>query len=157
MDKRTKQGDLHVFVGDKPLAIGMLAEPAKFDEDFERIPDDWKDEKSLSFQKSVSFDVPKTDELMILKKELEDRIERRYSEWLKQVDVAIRKILTEYIDNPFTTDPSKATKEEFEKRHINGMVYQEMAYGAPSFIGVLQGTTLICVDGTRINNFSRVK
>lgn len=154
MGKRTKQGDFQVFIGDKPLAIGMLAEPAKFDEDFGRIPDDWKDEKSLSFQKSVSFDVPKTEELMILKKELEDRIERLYSEWMQKVDVATRIILTEYIDEPFTTDPSKATKEEFEKRHIS-LVFQSTVDGAINFAGVLQGTTLIRVDGTRIENFGK--
>lgn len=155
MGERTKQGDLQVFIGDKPLAIGMLAEPAKFDEDFGSIPDDWKNEKELSFQHSVSFDVPKSEELMNLKKELEERVERRYSEWLEKVDMAIRKILTEYIDEPFTTDPSKATKEDYEKRHINGLVYQEIEDGVPSFIGVLQGTTLICVDGKRIENFKR--
>lgn len=154
MGERTKQGDLQVFIGDKPLAIGMLAEPAKFDEDFGSIPDDWKNEKELSFQHSVSFDVPESEELMILKKELEECFERRYSEWLEKVDMAIRKILTEYIDEPFTTDPSKATKEEFEKRHIS-LVYQEMKDGAIIFAGVLQGTTLICVDGTRIENFGK--
>ena len=154
MGKRTKQGDFQVFIGDKPLAIGMLAEPAKFDEDFGRIPDDWKDEKILSFTNSLSFDVTKSEELLKLQEELIDSFSRQYSDWLKNVDMAIRKILTEYIDEPFTTDPSKATKEEFEKRHIS-LVYQEMKDGVPSFIGVLQGTTLICVDGTRIENFGK--
>ena len=155
MGERIEKGDLQVFIGDKPLAIGMLAEPAKFDEDFGSIPDDWKNEKELSFQHSVSFDVTKSEELMNLKKELEERIERRYSEWVKRVDVAAMKILTEYIDNPFKTNPFTATKEEFEKRHINAVVFQDMADGLQAFVGIQQGTTLICVDGTRIENFGK--
>ncbi len=155
MGERIEQGDLQVFIGDKPLAIGMLAEPAKFDEDFGSIPDDWKNEKELSFQHSVSFDVTKSEELMKLQEELIDSFSRRYSEWVKRVDVAAMKILTEYIDNPFKTNPFTATKEEFEKRHINAVVFQDMKDGVPSFIGVLQGTTLICVDGKRIENFKR--
>ena len=155
MGERIEKGDLQVFIGDKPLAIGMLAEPAKFDEDFGSIPDDWKNEKELSFQHSVSFDVTKSEELMKLKKELEERIERRYSEWVKRVDVAAMKILTEYIDNPFKTNPFTATKEEFEKRHINAVVFQDMADGLQAFVGIQQGTTLICVDGTRIENFGK--
>ncbi len=155
MGEKTKQGDLQVFIGDKPLAIGMLAEPAKFDEDFGRIPDDWKDEKILSFSKSLSFDVPMTEKLMKLQEELIDNFSRQYSDWLKRVDVAAMKILTEYIDNPFKTNPFTATKEEFEKRHINAVVFQDMADGSQAFVGIQQGTTLICVDGKRIENFGK--
>lgn len=92
---------------------------------------------------------------MNLKKELEEHIERRYSEWVKRVDVAAMKILTEYIDNPFKTNPFTVTKEEFEKRHINAVVFQDMADGLHAFVGIQQGTTLICVDGTRIENFGK--
>ena len=143
----------HLFIGERPLAIGKMVVPENLESGLGKIPER-KNEKELSFQHSVSFDVPKSEELMKLKKELEDRIERRYSEWMQKVDVAARKILTEYIDDPFTTDPSKATKEEFEKRHIS-LVFQNTEDGAMNFAGVLQGTTLIRVDGTRIENFGK--
>jgi hypothetical protein len=157
MSEKTELKDCQLFIGEKPLLTGMLAEPAKFDEDFWSIPDDWKDEKKLSFSNSLSFDVPMTEELMKLQEELVDSFSRQYSDWLKRVEVSVRIILTEYIDDPFTTDPSKATKEEFESRHINGLVYEDMADGSQAFIGVLQGSTLICVNGMRIENFMRVE
>ena len=108
------------------------------------------------FSKSLSFDVPKTEELLKLQEELIDSFSRQYSDWLKRVEVSVRIILTEYIDDPFTTDPSKVTKEEFESRHINSLVCEDMADGSQAFIGVLQGSTLICVNGMRIENFMRV-
>lgn len=154
MGERTEQGDFQVFIGDKPLAIGKMVVPENLESGLGEIPER-KNEKELSFQHSVSFDVTKSEELMNLKKELEERIERRYSEWVKRVDVAAMKILTEYIDNPFKTNPFTATKEEFEKRHINAVVFQDMADGLQAFVGIQQGTTLICVDGTRIENFGK--
>lgn len=89
-----------------------------------------------------------------LQEELMNDACRQYSEYLKQVDIAIRRILTEYIDDPFTTDPSKATKDDFEKRHINALVYRYMG-GSNVFLGVLQGNTLVCVNGIKIENFGK--
>ena len=154
MGEKIKLGECRLFVGDKPVAIGKIIQPANFCDGLGNIPDR-KREKKLSFSKSVSFDVPMAKELMKLRAELNNEFKIKYSEWLKQVDTAIRKILTEHIDNPFTTDPSKATKEEFEKRHINALVYQGMSDGSQAFVGVQQGTTLISVDGTRIENFGK--
>ena len=153
MDKKNELGKVQIFVGDKPVAIGCVTSPINFGYDFGKIPSGWKAEEKLSFSKSVCFDVPMTEELMKLRNELMDGFNRQYKEWLKKVDVAVRKILTEYIDEPFTTDPFKATKEEFGKRHINALVYRDMADGSQAFLGVLQGKTLVCVNGMKIENF----
>lgn len=153
MDKKNELGKVQIFVGNKPVAIGKMVNPASICDGFGKIPDGQKVEKKLSFSKSLSFDVPKTEELMKLRNELMDGFNQQYEEWLKRVDVAVRKILMEYIDEPFTTDPFKATKEEFEKRHINALVYRDMADGSQAFLGVLQGKTLVCVNGMKIENF----
>lgn len=153
MDKKNELVKVQIFVGDKPVAIGKMVNPANLYDGFCKIPDDQKVEKKLSFSKSLSFDVPKTEEMMKLIKELTDGTTRAIAQWMEDVDVAVRKILTEYIDEPFTTDPSKATKEEFEKRHINAFVYRDMADGSQAFLGVLQGKTLVCVNGMKIENF----
>lgn len=155
MGEKTKLNECRLFFDGKPVAMGKIAEPINLDCGLGKIGDSWKGEKGFSIQGKVSFDVPMTNELKRLQEEIVGDFKRQYSEWLKRVDVAVRKILTEYIDNPFTTDPSKATKEEFEKRHINALVYQGMADGSQAFVGIQQGTTLICVDGTRIENFGK--
>lgn len=157
MGEKMELGKVQVFVGDKPVAIGKMVNPVNIGEGFGKIPDGRKVEKKLGFQHSFSFDVPMTEELRKLQEELTDGFKRQYEDWLKRVDVAVRKILTEYIDYPFTTDPKKATKEEFEKRHINALVYQEMADGSQAFVGVLQGSTLVCVNGMKIENFNGLK
>lgn len=153
MGEKKELGKVQIFVGNKPVAIGKMVNPANLYDGFCKIPYDQKVEKKLSFSKSLSFDVPKTEEMIKLRNELMDGFNRQYKEWLKKVDVAVRKILTEYIDEPFTTDPFKATKEEFEKRHINALVYREMADGSQAFLGVMQGSTLVCVNGMKIENF----
>ena len=155
MGEKNNFGECRVFIDGKPVGMGKIAEPINLDFGLDKTGDSWKGEKGFSIQGKVSFDVPMSKEMKRLQEELVGDFKRQYSEWLKRVEVAVRKILTEYIDNPFTTDPSKATKEEFEKRHINALVYQEMSDGSQAFVGVQQGTTLICVDGTRIENFGK--
>lgn len=72
---------------------------------------------------------------------------------------AVRKILMEYIDDPFTCDPSTEPKEEFERRHINAVVFTEIHdYENLRFttvlMGVVQGDTLIAPNGARFENFN---
>ena len=72
---------------------------------------------------------------------------------------AVRKILMEYIDDPFTCDPSTEPKEEFERRHINAVVFTEIHdYENLRFttvlVGVVQGDTLIAPNGARFENFN---
>ena len=148
MGEKTKLNECQLFFDGKPVGMGKMVEPMDFRDSLGNI---WRKEKKLS----LTFDIPTTEEVLKLQEELTNVFKRQYSEFLEKVDTAVRKILTEYIDNPFTTDPSKATKEEFEKRHINALVYQDMSDGSQAFVGILQGTTLICVDGTRIENFQR--
>lgn len=155
MGEKDNLRECRLFFDGKPVAMGKMVEPMDFDCGLDKIGDSWKGEKGFSIQGKVSFDVPMSKEMKKLQEEIVGDLNRQYSEWLKRVEVAVRKILTEYIDNPFTTDPSKATKEEFEKRHINCLVYQDMSDGSQAFVGVQQGTTLICVDGTRIENFGK--
>ena len=71
---------------------------------------------------------------------------------------AVRKILMEYIDDPFTCDPSTEPKEEFERRHINAVVFAEIHdYENLRFttvlMGIVQGDTLIVSNGARFENF----
>lgn len=56
MGERTEQGDFQVFIGDKPLAIGKMVVPENIESGLGEIPER-KNEKELSFQHSVSFDV----------------------------------------------------------------------------------------------------
>lgn len=76
----------------------------------------------------------------------------------KDIWDAVRKILMEYIDDPFTCDPSTEPKEEFERRHINAVVFAEIHnYEILRFttvlMGVVQGDTLITPNGDRMVNF----
>lgn len=88
-------------------------------------------------------------------KELLDKINAdRYKDILD----AVRKILMEYIDDPFTCDPSTASREEFARRHINAVVFAEVTdWGnlryAQVLMGVVQGDTLIAPNGARFENF----
>ena len=75
---------------------------------------------------------------------------------------AVRKILMEYIDDPFTCDPSTEPKEEFERRHINAVVFTEIHdYENLRFttvlVGVVQGDTLIAPNGARFENLGEIK
>ncbi|MBR3467938.1 MAG: hypothetical protein IKH15_12065 [Bacteroidales bacterium] len=92
-----------------------------------------------------------------------------YDAWKEQLDKinadrykdiwdAVRKILMEHIDDPFTCDPSTEPKEEFERRHINAVVFAEIHdYENLRFttvlMGIVQGDTLIASNGARFENF----
>lgn len=101
----------------------------------------------------MNFDLEVTDEMRKLINELTDSTTRAIGQWMEDVDVAMTKILTEYIDNPFTTDPHEAPKEEFEKRDIRYVVYADEKNGGSAFMGIVQGTTLVCCDGTKFENY----
>lgn len=75
---------------------------------------------------------------------------------------AVKKILMEYIDDPFTCDPSTAPREEFERRHINAVVFAKISDWENlrvtiGLMGVVQGDTLITPNGDRIKNYSGSK
>lgn len=89
--------------------------------------------------------------------------------WIEQLDKinadrnrdiwdAVCKILTEHIDDPFTCDPSTASREEFARRHINAVAFAELTdWGNLRYtqvlMGVVQGDTLITPNGARFENF----
>lgn len=92
-----------------------------------------------------------------------------HDDWKEQLDKinvnrnkdildAVRKILMEYIDDPFTCDPSTASREEFARRHINAVVFAEISDWENlrvtiGLMGVVQGDTLIAPNGARFENF----
>lgn len=74
----------------------------------------------------------------------------------KDIWDAVKKILMEYIDDPFTCDPSTAPREEFARRHINAVVFAKISDWQNlrvtiGLMGVVQGDTLIAPNGDRIN------
>ena len=76
----------------------------------------------------------------------------------KDIWDAVRKILMEYIDDPFTCDPSTASREEFAQRHINAVAFAEIhdyenLRFATVLIDIVQGDTLIAPNGARFENF----
>ena len=93
-----------------------------------------------------------------------------YDAWKEQLDKinadlnkyiweAVKKILMEYIDDPFTCDPSTASREEFARRHINAVVFAEIGDWENlrvtiGLMGVVQGDTLIVPNGDRIKNYN---
>ena len=76
----------------------------------------------------------------------------------KDIWDAVKKILMEYIDDPFTCDPRTASREEFARRNINAVVFcelhkwKDLCYTL-ELMGVVQGNTLITPNGGRIENF----
>ena len=87
-----------------------------------------------------------------------EQLDKINADRYKDIWDAVRKILMEYIDDPFTCDPSTASREEFERRHINGVVFSEIHdYEILRFttvlMGVVQGDTLIAPNGARFENF----
>ena len=77
----------------------------------------------------------------------------------KDILDAVRKILMEYIDDPFTCDPSTASREEFARRHINAVVFAEISDWENlrvtiGLMGVVQGDTLIAPNGGRIKKYN---
>ena len=120
MGEKIELGKPQLYIGNTPINTEPIDAPFLLSEN------GWKDEKKLSIPKSVSFDIPMTEELKKLQDTLLDDFSRSYEQWLRDVEAAVTKILTKYIDEPFTTDWKEATKEEFEKRHIKALVYQEL-------------------------------
>lgn len=76
----------------------------------------------------------------------------------KDIWDTVKKILMEYIDDPFTCDPRTASREEFARRNINAVVFceyhnwKDLCYTV-ELMGVVQGDTLITPNGGRIENF----
>ena len=72
---------------------------------------------------------------------------------------AVRKILMEYIDDPFICDPSTAPREEFERRHIKAVAFAEVhdwknLRTIIELMGVVQGDRLFTPTGMIIENFN---
>ena len=87
-----------------------------------------------------------------------EQLDKINADRYKDIWDAVRKILMEYIDDPFTCDPSTEPKEEFERRHINAVVFSEIhdyenLRFATVLMGVVQGDTLIGINGARFENF----
>lgn len=56
--------------GDKPVAVGKMAEPVNFVDRLGKIGESWKGENGFSIQGKVSFDVPMSKEIMRLQEEI---------------------------------------------------------------------------------------
>lgn len=151
MGEKIKLGEVQLFVGNTPIPVNIDTTPLV--DNFEPH-NDFEDTDWLKrANQSISFEIPMTVEIEKLRNELLDDFSRRYEQFMVDVEEAVTKILTEYIDDPFTTNPKEASKEEFEKRHINALVYQDLKDGSKVFLGVQQGTTLVCVNGMKIEDF----
>ena len=85
-------------------------------------------------------------------------IDQTYAARNNDIWDAVRKILMEHIDDPFTCDPRTASREEFARRNINAVVFcehynwKDLCYTV-ELMGVVQGDTLITPNGGRIENF----
>ena len=87
-----------------------------------------------------------------------EQLDKINADRYKDILDAVRKILMEYIDDPFTCDPSTASREEFARRHINAVAFAEVTdWGNLRYtqvlMGIVQGDTLIAPNGARFENF----